>query len=210
MKDELRSLSLAVLLSFIAIYTVNYFFGINKQSSINNYATKFEQAVNELENTPTDEVSNIDIVNEDVVIAEDKRLSFNNNTVHGTIRLKGSRFDELYLNKYNATLEDNSPKVELLKPAKTENHYFAEYGWLSLDKNVKLPNAMSEWKTDDNELSADKSVTLLWSDNNGIIISRKISMDSDYLFTITDTITNNTNTELETFPYARISRNIEN
>lgn len=210
MKDELRSLSLAVLLSFIAIYTVNYFFGINKQSSINNYATKFEQAVNELENTPTDDVNNIDAIGEETIVTEDKRLNFNNNTVHGTIRLKGSRFDELYLNKYNVSLEEDSPKVELLKPAKTENHYFAEYGWLSLDKNVKLPNAMSEWKTDDNELSADKSATLLWSDNNGIIISRKISMDNDYLFTITDTITNNTNTELETFPYARISRNIEN
>ena len=82
MKDELRSLSLAVLLSFIAIYTVNYFFGINKQSSINNYATKFEQAVNELENTPTDDVNNIDAIGEETIVTEDKRLNFNNNTVH--------------------------------------------------------------------------------------------------------------------------------
>ena len=210
MKDELRSLSLAVLLSFIAIYTVNHFFGINKQPALDSYKSKFEQAVNELENTSTNELNNENTDNEDITVAEEKRLNFDNKTIHGSIRLKGSRFDDLYLNKYNVSLEENSPNVELLKHTNSSDSYFAEYGWLSLDKNVKLPNALSEWKTDASELSHENSATLSWSDNSGVIISRKISMDDNYLFTITDTITNNTPNELEVFPYARISRNIEN
>ncbi len=210
MKDELKSLSLAVLLSFIAIYSVNYFFGINRRSSIDKPATKLEQAVDELENTSKEEILDIVSLNEEDVIKEDKRLKFNNGTISGTIRLKGARFDDLYLDKYNVSLEEDSPKVELLKPAKTPNHYFAEYGWLALDKNVKLPDASSEWKSNNEDFSSDKSATLIWSNNSGIIISRKITMDNDYLFTITDTITNNTSDEIEVFPYARISRNIEN
>ena len=210
MKDEFKSLSLAVLLSFIAIYSVNYFFGINKHSALNEYATKFEQAVNELESKSEEEVTGAQSIGDIDEATEDKRLKFNNNTISGSIRLKGARFDELLLNKYNVSLDENSPKVELLKPIKTPNHYFAEYGWLSLDKNINLPTSTSDWRTDSDEFSKDNTASLVWSDNNGIIISRKISMDNDYLFTITDTITNNTSNELEIFPYARISRNIEN
>jgi YidC/Oxa1 family membrane protein insertase len=210
MKDEFKSLSLAVLLSFIAIYSVNYFFGINKHSALNEYATKFEQAVNELESKSEEEVTGAQSIGDIDEATEDKRLKFNNNTISGSIRLKGARFDELFLNKYNVSLDENSPKVELLKPIKTPNHYFAEYGWLSLDKNINLPTSTSDWRTDSDEFSKDNTASLVWSDNNGIIISRKISMDNDYLFTITDTITNNTSNELEIFPYARISRNIEN
>ena len=209
MKDEFKSLSLAVLLSFIAIYSVNYFFGISKHSAIDKYATTFEQAVNELENKPTEEIVNSS-ANEDIAITEEKRIKFDNKTISGSIRLKGARFDELFLNKYNVSLEEDSPKVELLKSAKTPNHYFAEYGWLSLDKTVNLPNASSDWRANNEEFSEDNTASLVWSDNNGIIISRKISMDENYLFTVTDTITNNTSNELELFPYARISRNIEN
>ena len=50
MKDELRSLSLAVILSFIAIYTVNYFF--NPQTdNISKQVLEVEQANEELNKT---------------------------------------------------------------------------------------------------------------------------------------------------------------
>lgn len=210
MKDEFKSLTLAVLLSFIAIYSVNYFFGINKYSSIDKSAIEFNKVVDEFEKSSNQEISENSTEEQDTIANESKRLKFNNNAVSGSIRLNGARFDELYLDKYNVSLEDNSPKVELLKSANNVNHYFAEYGWLALDKNVKLPNATSEWISDDVNFSDTKEANLVWSNNNGVIISRKISMDKNYLFTITDTVTNNTSEELEIFPYARISRNIEN
>ena len=210
MKDEFKSLTLAVLLSFIAIYSVNYFFGINKYSSIDKSAIEFNKVVDEFEKSSNQEISENSTEEQDTIANESKRLKFNNNAVSGSIRLNGARFDELYLDKYNVSLEDNSPKVELLKSANNVNHYFAEYGWLALDKNVKLPNATSEWISDDVDFSDTKEANLVWSNNNGVIISRKISMDKNYLFTITDTVTNNTSEELEIFPYARISRNIEN
>ena len=50
MKDELRSLSLAVILSFIAIYTVNYFF--NPQTvDVSKQVLEVEQASEELNKT---------------------------------------------------------------------------------------------------------------------------------------------------------------
>lgn len=206
MKDELKSLSLAIVLSFIAIYSVNYFFGINKKSTIQPQVAQAEQAVvesiEEIEAPTTPK-------NTDEALAEDKRIAVHNNSVNGSIRLKGSRFDNLSLSKYNVSLEENSPKVELLKPLHTQNQYFAELGWLSLDKNISLPSANSVWESAGGELTPQTPVTLIWQNNEGIKIIRKISIDPDYLFTIEDTVENNSGQEIEVFPYALISRNIQ-
>ena len=209
MKDELKSLSLAIVLSFIAIYTVNYFFGINKESTIQKPLTQLEDASANLQAPALNDATNVNkIKTVDEIIAEDTRISFENNSVSGSIRLKGARFDELYLSKYNETLDENSPKVELFKPAKTSNQYFADFGWLALDKNVNLPSANSTWCTTDSKISPEHPATLIWNGDSGIKITRNISMDDNYLFKITDTIENNSTSDIELFPYALISRNI--
>lgn len=209
MKDELRSLSLAILLSFIAIYSVNYFFGIDKKSAVQRQISEIKQAAEQFKHPAAEKISPAAIKTTEDAVAEDLRIKFENNSVAGSIRLKGARFDDLYLTKYNVSLEENSPKVELLKPAQTANQYFADLGWLSLDKNLALPTANTIWKTQDTVLTPDKPVVLNWENGQGLMFIRKISMDKDYLFTVDDTVINNTKEEIELFPYALISRNIK-
>ena len=206
MKDELKSLSLAIVLSFMAIYSVNYFFGINKKSTVQQQVTQIEKAT----------VADVDALkdfnnlkNTDDVLAEDARVPLHNDSLYGSIRLKGSRFDNLSLSKYNVSVDKDSPKVELLKPSQTQNQYFAEIGWLSLDKSLVLPSANSVWQNAGGELTPETPVTLSWKNDEGILITRKISMDKNYLFTIVDTVENNTGEEIEIFPYALLSRNIK-
>lgn len=208
MKDELKSLSLAILLSFIAIYTVNYFFGINKTSAVQQQVSQMEQVSRELEKAKQEETSAPKSTEE--VIAEDTRVQFRNNSVAGSIRLKGARFDNLYLTKYNVSLDNNNDKVELLKPFRSENQYFADLGWLSLDKNLVLPSANTIWSADKKEFSNNAPALLTWNNGSGLVFSRKISLDDNYLFTVADTVQNNTDHEIELFPYALISRNIKN
>lgn len=210
MKDDLRSLSLAILLSFIAIFTINYFFGIDKKSAVQKQVAEIEQVAEKLNQTTSKNPENTVIKTTQEILAEDKRINFKNAAVAGSIRLKGARFDDLYLTKYNVTLDDNSSKVELLKPANTDNQYFADLGWLSLDKSIKLPTADTVWNTTDEELVPGKTITLTWNNGNGLEFVRKISIDQNYLFTIDDTIFNNSNQEVDLFPYALISRNIKN
>lgn len=212
MKDELKSLSLAIFLSFVVIYSVNYFFGINKKSIVQQQISQTEKNAEKAQVQLVEETTALssEIKDEEAIIAEDKRLSFQNGTVLGTIRLKGARFDDLDLIKYNASLDDEDTKVSLLKPAKATNHYFADLGWLSLDKSIELPSANSLWQSDDTELSRSKPIYLTWSNAEGIKIIRKISLDENYLFTIEDTIENESNKEIEVFPYALINRNMKN
>lgn len=209
MKDELRSLSLAIVLSFIAIYSVNYFFGINKQSTVQKQVTVVEQALNDSDRHVLSAIFDSGVKDTKEALNEDNRISFVNNSLSGSIRLKGARFDNLSLTKYNETLDADSPKIELLKPNLTKNPYFAELGWLSLDKSLKLPTASSLWETSDGSLTPNHPITLYWHNNDGIKITRKISLDDNYLFTIKDTIENNTDSEIDVFPYALLTRNTE-
>jgi len=213
MKDDFKSLMIAIMLSFIAIYSVNHFFGLNKPRSVAK--EPIEIAKQNVQNDTVADLQLTKVQNEPVVLptetvlSNDKRLKFQNNSVLGSIRLKGARLDNLYLRKYNVELNDDSTKIELLKPAKTANHYFADLGWLALDSEVSLPKASSIWHTTDTELTPNQPATLVWSNNSGIKITRKISLDNNYMFTVRDTIDNTSNQELELFPYALISKNIQ-
>ena len=210
MKDELRSLSLAVILSFIAIYTVNYFF--NPQTvDVSKQVLEVEQASEELNKTANSLLAEEDSFEPiDVVIKQDKRIELKNDAVSGSIRLKGARFDNLMLNKYNVSIDDSNNKVRLFSPSKAENSYFAEFGWLSLDKTIKLPSSSSIWNTKDENISFEKPAILTWDNNKGVKIIRKISIDENYLFTITDTVENISGEELEIFPYALLTRSVKN
>lgn len=210
MKDDLRALTLAIVLSFIAIYTVNYFFGINKSSTVQKQVSEVEQMAEKLNHAIVEEKAPVVAKTPQEIVAEDQRINFKNDAVSGSIRLKGARFDDLYLTKYNVSLDENSPKVELLKPSTAENQYFADLGWLSLDKSLKLPTADTVWNSTSSELTPDNAVVLTWNNGNGLEFVRKITLDKNYLFTIEDTVINNTNQDIDLFPYALISRNIKN
>ncbi len=209
MKDELRSLSLAIVLSFIAIYSVNYFFGLNKKSTVQNQVTQIEQAIEKPDALPAMDSAIAKNKSVEEILNEDNRISFSNSSINGSIRLKGARFDNLLLSKYNVSQDENSSKVELLKPHFAQNQYFAELGWLSTDKSLQLPTAQTLWNSNDTNLTPEHPITLSWLGDNGLKIIRKISVDDAYLFTIQDTIENNTENDIDIFPYALISRNID-
>lgn len=207
MKDELKSLSLAVILSFIAIYTVNHFFGVKTTlytpSSVSEKNISAPKDISNLSNQTGNKSS-------DIVVKEDTRISFDNSNISGSIRLKGARFDNLMLKKYNTLIDDDKNKVELLSPVKTKNPYFAELGWLSLDNAISLPNSNTIWKTTSSSFTSGSPAILTWDNGNGLKIIRKISVDENYLFTITDTVENMTGDEIDIFPYALLSRNVKN
>ena len=209
MKDELRSLSLAIILSFIAIYSVNSFFGTNKTPQQQLQVAEIEQAPTALdETTISSPAAKIVFETTDEAIKNDERINFSNSSVKGSIKLIGSRFDNLKLEKYNASLDNEEEKIELLTPQKTMNPYFAEFGWLSLDKSISLPNANSKWTSDNTEITSTKPAILTWNNNKGIKFIRKISLDDNYLFTITDTVENLSGEDIELFPYGLISKSV--
>lgn len=204
MKEETKGLYLAVLLSIIIIFTVNYLFPAKKTSATPQPEAKLPEIAAQ---------SNDDKVvgdNQPLTVAEiidnQQRIPVQNSAINGSIRLQGARFDYLQLAKYKQTLEENSPDVELLFPAGSETPYFAEVGWLSNDTSLKLPSAETLWTLKGQKLTPQTPITLEWNNGQGLKFIQTISVDDNYLFNITQTVENNTQNPIVLYPYGLISR----
>ena len=144
----------------------------------------------------------------DRALANDKRLPISSDDLQGSIRLKGARLDNLLLKKYKQTLDSDSHEIELLAPAKTELPYYAEMGWVSVDANIKVPDANSVWAVKQDKLSPKSPVTLEWDNGQGLKFIRRISLDNSYLFKVQQSVENNTSKEIILYPYALINRTV--
>lgn len=135
-----------------------------------------------------------------------QRVRIQSDKLHGSISLKGARFDDLTLAKYKETLEKDSPEVILLTPNGDENAYFAQAGWVALDGKTKVPDGKSLWKSDKSTLTNNDSVVLTWDNGEGVNFVLTISMDDDYMFSIDQRVENNSGSEISVAPYGYINR----
>jgi YidC/Oxa1 family membrane protein insertase len=120
--------------------------------------------------------------------------------------LKGVRFDELSLEDYHETVDPSSPTIKLLDRPSSQNPYFAEYGWLAQDKNMPVPTADTVWQADSDTLTPAKPVNLTWDNGKGLVFKRTVAVDENFVFTITDSVANQTGQPVTLFPYGLISR----
>ncbi len=145
----------------------------------------------------------------DESVAESKnlRLKINSDSLHGSILLKGARFDDLTLAKYFET-QKHEKEVTLFAPAESKERYFADFGWISSDKALDLPNPDTIWKSDVTELTPQKPATLSWKNKQGIEFLIKISLDENYMFSVTQAVKNNSSNPVTLASYGRINRAI--
>ena len=209
MKDELKSFYAAVLLSLAVIFVCNFFFAGRKPAQ---QAVVEPQPAVSTENTAiTKQSSAPQTANASVeeVLQSSPRIFLSNNSLQGSIRIAGNRIDNLWLKKYKQTLEPDSPDVELFAPAKTTNPYYAEFGWLSSDKNLKLPTADTIWTVKGQSLTPTTPLTLEWNNGQGLRFITQISIDEHYMFSINQSVENNTSSPITVYPYGLIARNNE-
>lgn len=210
MQDEVKRLYLTLLIAIAALFVFNKIFPNKKvvpeevkaPTAVEQEAEVLKQDAIKLEDIemPTLSVEN--------AIKNDKRIEIKNSDLHGSIRLKGARIDSLYLNKYKQNLESNSPEIELLTPAKTNNPYYAELGWISANPNIKVPDSNTVWTTRQSVLTPENAIVLEWNNGQGLKFIRRISVDDNYMFNIQQDVENNTNQEITLYPYALINRKV--
>jgi YidC/Oxa1 family membrane protein insertase len=140
------------------------------------------------------------------VIQKSPRITIANTRVHGSISLKGGQIDDLILNDYRETIDEESPQITLLSPSGAEKPYFAQFGWVGSDSSIRLPNAETIWKSDRPSLSAKAPVTLSWDNGQGLLFTRVITLDENFMFTITQRVQNSSNKSMTLFPYGLVSR----
>ena len=139
-------------------------------------------------------------------LKESPRVAIDTPRLSGSIALKGSRVDDLVLKDYRETVEPNSPQVVLLSPLNSEHAYFSVYYWVSDDKSINLPTGDTVWESDGQVLSVDKPITLTWDNGQALTFARKFEIDDNFMFTVTDTVTNNSGKDVSLTPIDRVVR----
>ncbi len=142
-------------------------------------------------------------------VASAPRVAIDTPKLSGSISLVGARIDDLSLKTYRETLEANSPNVRLLSPVGEDFPYYALMGWApgAGTDAADLPDARTQWSlTSGGPLAPGKPVVLSWTNSKGVTFSREISVDDNFLFTITDSVKNAGAAPAAMYPYGVIAR----
>ena len=210
MNDNNRNLILAILLSGIVLFGWQFFVAMPQmeaeqaRQAVLNKETKKKEATAKVEG-PAQSSSSLHLKREDALKQGGQRVAINTPTVDGSLRLTGARFDDLRLKNYRETTDPNSPEIVLFAPQSTTYPYYAQFGWLG--QNLKTPGKSSVWKlVSGTVLSPGKPVTLEWENGEGLVFRRVVSIDTNYMFTVVDTVRNNSNKHVVLAPYASVTR----
>lgn len=143
-------------------------------------------------------------------LANTVRIAIDTPRMVGTIALTGGRFDDLQLRGYTETLAEDSDLVHLLNPVSGDRHpFYALYGWSprgALDP-AQVPGPNTVWEqVGSNDLTPDRPITLRWDNGAGLIFTRTVSVDDDYIFTINQGVENTGDTAVSLDPYGILAQ----
>jgi len=144
-----------------------------------------------------------------VAATHETRIPIDAPQVGGSLSLRGVLFDDVTLHNYRLTIERDSPDVRLLAPRSATGAADADFGWeMSQNGNpIGVLNQDSAWTLSEGErLTPETPVTLTLRTDTGFEITRKISVDERYMFTIEETVQNISDAPQDVRPYGVVRR----
>ena len=203
---DTKNVIAAIALSSCVIVLYSLFFIPEQSTTKQNLAEK--NKIEQNTDTPIiDEKETLIEVSREDALKDSKRIEFENQSIIGTISLKGAVIDDLTFKDYKVSIE-NDEKITLLNPRNIIDGYFIESGFVSNDKNIDIPNSNSIWSVIGNNKLTDQSpIKLSWSNNQGITFEKEISLDDKFLFTIKQKVINSTDKKYDFYSYGQIIRN---
>lgn len=134
---------------------------------------------------------------------EGHRVPIETPRLTGSINLRGARIDDIVLPTYKQTIKKDSSNVHLFAPSGTKDAYFGGFGWTG--DGLKAPDANTLWTASGKKLTPTSPLTLSWNNGQGQIFQIRLAVDDDYMFTVTQKVTNNGKSTVGVRPYGYIS-----
>ena len=203
---ESKNVIAAIALSSAVIVLYSLFFAPQQSASKKNLVEK--NKIEQNTDTPSlDQKETLVQISREDALNANNRVQFENQSIIGSISLKGASIDDLTFKNYKVNLESDE-RVTLLSPRNIEEGYLIESGFVTSDKNIDIPNAETIWSLNgNNKLTNQSSIQLSWTNKQGITFEKKISLDDNFLFTIKQKVINSTNNEYDFYSYGQIIRN---
>ena len=205
---ENKNVFVAIALSMAVLLFWGAFFETPKSVDKNLQQQNIKETIKDNNISPNiNEILEVKSITREDSINKVERIKIENNNIIGSISLRGGLIDDVSFKKHKQNLKDKK-NVVFLNPQETEKGYFIETGWTSIGNKIKVPNTNSVWQVvGNNVLNENKPIILKWENNEGIVFKKKIELDTKYLFKISQIVENNTNTSIDLYPYAQITRN---
>ena len=214
--DQNKNLIIATALSFVVILVWFVLFPPPEPETAIDGTTASEAAPAEgTLTTPTADISNsvapttASTITEPSALETAGRVRIETDRVSGSLSLLGGRIDQLSLTDYKTSLEDEATIVEILYPQTEPNAQYALHGWAA-DSGVDgtaVPGPNTLWQlTGGDTLGVNTPVTLSWNNGAGLLFSKEIAIDDQFMFTITQTVENTGTGAVTMAPYAILAR----
>jgi YidC/Oxa1 family membrane protein insertase len=201
--NEQRNMILAIVLS--ALVLIGWSFLSDRiLPTANPPATKIVKGKEVPVARPQDSTAPAAVRDVQIVRGETPRIAIESPNLRGSVNLKGARIDDLVLSAYGQTIAKDSPPVRLLSPAGTRDAYYAIFGWTG--QGVALPNAETVWTASGTKLTPATPVTLSWDNGRGQLFEIKLAVDSEFLFTAEQKVTNRGTGAVAVRPFGLINR----
>ena len=196
----------AIALSSAVIVLYSLFFVPEKPPRTDNIVKK--DSIEKNTDAPSlEQTETLVKISREDALKENKRIQFENQSIVGSISLKGAAIDDLVFKNYNVSLESKE-KVKLLSPRNIEDGYLIESGFVTTDKNIDVPNSETIWTQDGNSKLSEKSpIKLSWNNQQGLIFEKEIALDDKFLFTVKQRVINTTDKKYDFYSYGQIIRN---
>ncbi|MBU0725523.1 MAG: membrane protein insertase YidC [Alphaproteobacteria bacterium] len=219
MTDQ-RNLIIAIGASLIILLGFQYFFEMprqREQQALEQQAEIADQARQLESSRPTPAAPGSDTPaatvtavtqpqNREAVVENAPRVRIDSPRLSGSISLAGARIDDITLKGYHVNPDRSSPNITLLTPLGLPKPYYTEFGWVAQGEGIKVPGGNAVWQADREVLSPDQPVTLSWDNGEGLRFEQVISLDQDYMFSVTQRVVNQTGNAVSLHNYGLASR----
>ncbi|MCT4608477.1 MAG: membrane protein insertase YidC [Pelagimonas sp.] len=219
MDDQNKNLLLATALSFVVILVWFVLFPPPEQTALDTPVPAAETVDGVATNVASAPVAAADgsepaaATTAPTAEAENApRIALDTARLEGSISLTGGRIDDLRLKDYRVSQDPEAEIVQFLDKVGGENPYYALYGWVPVQGLTveDVPGSSTSWRVENGgELTENSPVTLRWDSPSGLIFRRTISVDENYMFTVTQSVENPTDKTLSAAPYGILARHGE-
>ena len=110
-------------------------------------------------------------------IKNNKRINLENESIEGSILLKGALIDDISFKNYKKEI-GKSEKVIFLNPSDTKKAYFIETGWAGIQNKIKVPDLNSVWKIKEGtklENDSGKNLYEFWGSSLAEYLQRELT-----------------------------------
>ena len=203
---DLKNIIAAIALSAAVIVLYGLFFAPSPEQLSKSNKIQQNEIVENNDIPSLEDKVEVKTISRQEALNSSQRITFENEFIKGSISLNGGLIDDLELKTYNKIL-DSKNKIQLLNPASINEGYTFNTGWAT-KSDVRTPNSNTEWKVDGSKtLTPSNPVKLFYVNDKNIRFEREIAIDNKYLFSVKQTVINQSDISFKLYPYATINRN---